>query len=294
MPEPSVAVIVPVYNGAATIAACLDALLALDYPRPALELVVVDNRSTDQTRAIVRDYPVRLVVEDAVQSSYAARNRGVTGTRGALLAFTDADCVPDPGWLRALLAALEPGVGGVAGAILPYSVESAVEQYQARYALRAERAFAHPVLPFAQTANAAYPRTVFERVGGFDAGLVFGGDLDFAWRVQRQTGLRLAYAPEASVRHRHRTTYHGLFKLYAKNALANCLLAGRYPHYESYRQLRTGAYLAREAGRALCAGRLPHAVRQAGELWGWLRWHGRTLARPGTGVDLPALGETTR
>jgi GT2 family glycosyltransferase len=285
---PAVAVVVPVCNGAATIRTCVEALLALDYPAEAREIVVVDNRSTDDTRAIVSGYPVVLLEETAKQSSYAARNRGVAATATPLVAFTDADCVPDPGWLRALVTPFAAAdAGGVAGGIEAYQARTAVERYQARRALRAERAFAHPVLPFAQTANAAYRRTVFERLGGFDASLVFGGDLDFAWRMQREGGSRLVFAPEALVRHRHRTTWRGLFRLYAKNAVANCLLARRYPHYAAYPELRTFAYLARECARSALraaggrptaeggppAEHLAHAVRHAGEMWGWLRWH---------------------
>jgi glycosyltransferase involved in cell wall biosynthesis len=275
MPErcPSVAVVVPVYNGERTIGACVEALLGLDYPAAALELVVVDNRSTDRTRAVLARYPVHVVEETARQSSYAARNRGIAATRAEVVAFTDADCVPATGWVRALVAALAPaGVGGVAGAIEAYRADTAVERYQARRALRAERAFAHPVLPFAQTANAAYPRAVLELVGGFDADLVFGGDLDLSWRMQRTTGLRLAWAPDALVRHQHRPTWRGLFALYEKNAIANCLLAQRYPHYAEYPRIRTLAYLGRECVRHALRGDVA-AVRYAGELSGWLRWH---------------------
>ena len=112
-------------------------------------------------------------------------------------------------------------------------------------ALRAERAFAHPVLPFAQTANAAFHRAPFEALGGFDSRVIYGGDLDFSWRLQRATGLRLVYEPRALVRHRHRTTWRGLFALYEKNAIANCLLARRYPHYAPYPRVRTAAWLVR-------------------------------------------------
>lgn len=288
MPElPSVAVIVPVHNGAATIRTCLEALLAQDWPREALELIVVDNRSTDATQAVVGEYPVRLVEEDRVQSSYAARNRGVAASHGDLLAFTDADCVPDPGWVRALAAAFEDHrVGLAAGPIEAWRADRLVERYQAVRALRAERAVRHPVLPFAQTANAACPRVVFDAVGGFDDACPFGGDLDFCWRVQCRTGLRLAYEAAAIVRHRHRTTWRGLFALYEKNALANCLLAERWPYYADYPSLRTGAFAGREMVRsglrAVVAwqaggddpGRapLPEMVRRAGELSGWLRW----------------------
>lgn len=287
MPElPTVTVVVPVHNGEATIRTCVEALLAQDWPRDARELIVVDNRSTDRTREVVAEFPVRLVEERDRQSSYAARNRGVAAAQGAVLAFTDADCVPDPGWVRALVSALEPATVGIAaGPIEAWRADRLVERYQAVRALRAERAFRHPVLPFAQTANAACPRVVFDAVGGFDALCRFGGDLDFCWRVQRRTGLRLAYEPAAIVRHRHRTTWRGLFGLYEKNAIANCLLAERWPHYAEYPSLRTGAYLARELLRSGLrvlatgpAGRgdpgrapLPEMVRMAGELAGWVR-----------------------
>jgi cellulose synthase/poly-beta-1,6-N-acetylglucosamine synthase-like glycosyltransferase len=298
VPElPTVAVIVPVRNGEATIRTCLDALLAQDWPRQVLELIVVDNRSTDATQAVVAQYPVRLVEERDVQSSYAARNRGVAESHAELLAFTDADCVPDPGWVRALATAFEDhGVGLAAGPIEAWRAERLVERYQAVRALRAERTVRHPVLPFAQTANAACPRVVFDAVGGFDAACTFGGDLDFCWRVQRSTGLRLTYEPAALVRHRHRTTWRGLFALYQKNALANCLLAERWGHYAAYPSLRTAAFLGREmvrsglrvlvsgpAGRGDPGGApLPEMVRWAGELSGWLRW--RCGMRPPSAV----------
>jgi cellulose synthase/poly-beta-1,6-N-acetylglucosamine synthase-like glycosyltransferase len=288
MPEPAtVSVVVPVRNGAVTIRTCLEALLAQDWPREALELIVVDNRSTDATRTVVAQYPVRLLEERRVQSSYAARNRGVAAAHGDLLAFTDADCVPDPGWVRALAAVFEHAdVGLAAGPIEAWRADRLVERYQAVHALRAERALRHPFLPFAQTANAACRRTVFDAVGGFDAACRFGGDLDFCWRVQRCTGMRLAYEHTAIVRHRHRTTWRGLFALYEKNALANCLLAERWPYYADYPSLRTGAFAGREMVRsglrAVVAwqtgggdpGRapLPEMVRRAGELSGWLRW----------------------
>lgn len=299
---PRVSVVVPVRDGAATVRTCLDALVGLDYPASALEIVVVDNRSTDDTRAIVAEYPVRLVEERAVQSSYAARNRGVASSTGEVLAFTDADCVPDPGWVRALVLPLaEPGVGGVAGAIEAFAAESAVERYQARRAIRADHAFAHPMLPFAQTANAAYPRALVERLGGFDASIPFGGDLDFAWRLQRQTGRRLAYAPDALVRHRHRTTWRGVVALYEKNAIANCLLAQRWAYYARYPHLRTFAFCARELARSAwrAVRRAPRSdggradehwvevARWAGEMRGWLRWRTGRVERPRITIGNP-------
>jgi len=241
---PRISVIVPVYNGEATIRTCVEALLGLDYPRDRFEVIIVDNKSIDGTRRLVEGYAVTLLQEAAVQSSYAARNLGIAHAGGDILAFTDADCVPERGWLRAIVAAIEPSdVGGVAGAIEAFRADSAVERYQARRAIRADRAYNHKVLPFAQTANAAYKREVFEKIGLFDPTLIYGGDLDFSWRMQSAAGLRLVYEALAFVWHRHRTTYKGLFGLYEKNAIANCLLAERYHHYETYPRVRTFLYL---------------------------------------------------
>jgi len=300
--QPFISVIVPVYNGEATIQTCVESLLELDYPRERFEVLIVDNRSTDGTRAILRRYPVRVLEETEAQSSYAARNLGIRESRGEVLAFTDADCVVEHGWLRAIARAIAPSdVGGVAGPIESYASDSPIERYQANRALRAERAYHHHVLPFAQTANAAYRRSVFDGVGLFNPAIIFGGDLDLSWRMQRELGLRLVYEPLAFVWHRHRTTVHGLFALYEKNAIANCLLAQRYDHYAEYPRLRTLAYLARECLRSALRGAVPRgararervwasrldAVRYAGEIWGWLRWHVGA-------VTLPAVASAPR
>src|SRR5581483_3094944 len=207
MTPPLASVIVPAYNAAHTIGDCLEALLALDYPSDRLEIIAVDNRSTDGTAGVMRRYPVRVVSEPHQQSSYAARNTGLVAARGSVMLFTDADCLPDPGWARALVAALDDDdAGGAAGRIEAAPGTTLVERFQVdEHVLDAASAFTRPALPFAQTANAAYRRAVFERVGLFDPNLVSGGDLDLSWRMQR-AGWGLAYAPGAIVRHRHRTT----------------------------------------------------------------------------------------
>jgi len=298
-PLPKISIIVPVYNGEATIRTCVEALLGLDYPRDRFEVIIVDNKSLDGTRRIVEGYAVTLLQEAAVQSSYAARNLGIAHASGDVLAFTDADCVPERGWLRAIVAAIEPSdVGGVAGAIEAFRADSAVEKYQARRAIRADRAYKHKVLPFAQTANAAYKREVFEKIGLFDPTLIYGGDLDFSWRMQSAGGLRLVYEALAFVWHRHRTTYKGLFGLYEKNAIANCLLAERYDHYETYPRVRTFLYLSRELLRSGLRSALLRrdetggsldAVRYAGEAWGWLRWQVGAVTLPARNGPVPRL-----
>ncbi len=313
MTLPLASVIVPAYNAAHTIGDCLEALLALDYPSDRLEIIAVDNRSTDGTAGVMRRYPVRVVSEPHQQSSYAARNTGLVAARGSVMLFTDADCLPDPGWARALVAALDDDdAGGAAGRIEAAPGTTLVERFQVdEHVLDAASAFTRPALPFAQTANAAYRRAVFERVGLFDPNLVSGGDLDLSWRMQR-AGWGLAYAPGAIVRHRHRTTFRGLVKLYAKNGHGAALLGERYASYAVHQSVRVPICrvkeMAGDVGR--CIARLPRAAHRRdpyvalhplfklglhlGDLLGWTRWRfGRRLGSDALGY-LPARPDEVR
>lgn len=212
---PRVSVIVPVYNGAETIGACLEALVAQDYPKDQLEILVVDNKSTDETARVVARYPVRCVREDQAQSSYAARNRGVGEASGELLAFTDADCVPARDWLRRGVAAFaDARIGGVAGEIQPLPPQTIAQRYAVeKRALSQEGALRqNSYRPAVYTANAFYRKRALEQAGLFDPSVKSGGDADLAWRVQERLGLTLAYCPEAVVYHEHRRRVRDLLK----------------------------------------------------------------------------------
>jgi glycosyltransferase involved in cell wall biosynthesis len=103
---PAVSVIVPARNAAATIAATLSALASQDLSEP-YEVVVVDDGSDDDTAAMAEGSPGPLRVLRAEGAGPGpARNAGVNASRGAVLAFTDADCAPSPDWLRSGLAAM--------------------------------------------------------------------------------------------------------------------------------------------------------------------------------------------
>ncbi len=224
---PFVSVVVPVYNGAETIGACVHALLTQDYPADRREILVVDNNSTDDTARVVRALPVRYVAERGAQSSYAARNAGVAAARGEILAFTDADCVPAPDWLRRGVAAFaDAGVGGVAGVIRPQPPTTLAQRYAVEaHALSQETALqGNSYRPAAYTANAFYRRAAWEAAGGFDPHVRSGGDADLAWRVQERAGLRIAYAGDAVVAHRHRESVRGLLRqrrLYGYGSVVN-------------------------------------------------------------------------
>lgn len=204
---PYVSVIVPVYNGQDEIGACVEALLAQTLDKSELEVIVVDNGSTDGTCDVVTRYPVRLVHENAAVGSYAARNRGIQAARGRILGFTDADCVPDPDWVRAACEAFDdPAVCAVGAQVVPAAPASEVEAYLARRgSLSPRHSQRHRFRPYFPTAGVFYRREVFERVGSFNADLISGGDADLCWRAIGAGCGDVRYASNAVVEHRHRS-----------------------------------------------------------------------------------------
>ena len=211
---PLVTVIVPARNAADTLGDCLAALLAVDYPAERCEIVVVDNGSSDGTAALARSRAVRCIHEPRRGSAHA-RNAGVAAARGELLVFTDADCLPSTGWLRAIAERFrDPEVGAVAGEILPYPPRTATERHAARIRhLSPRRYLSRPILPFAVTANLAFRREVLQRVGPFDHRSPHGGEsTDICTRFFRATELQLVPEPRAVVLHRHRSTLRGFLR----------------------------------------------------------------------------------
>jgi cellulose synthase/poly-beta-1,6-N-acetylglucosamine synthase-like glycosyltransferase len=209
---PHVSVIVPVRDGESTIAACLDTILATDYPTDRREILVIDNGSSDGTAALIRARPVRYLREERRGVSNA-RNRGIAESRGEIVAFVDADCLVEPQWLTELVRPFDdPGVGSVAGDLQHAPPTTAAERQAARM-LGNWQQFAftsNPAYPI--TANAAYRRDVLDRIGGFDPHMSRAQDVELGLRFQERSGLRLAYAERATARHRNRQTQRGFFR----------------------------------------------------------------------------------
>lgn len=100
--RPPVSVIIISYNMRDFIGKCLDSLMRQTFPKDKFEILVVDNGSTDGTRELVEEYPVRVVVEK--KKGYGrARNKGVMEAKGEIVVFIDADCVAPKHWLQTML-----------------------------------------------------------------------------------------------------------------------------------------------------------------------------------------------
>jgi glycosyltransferase involved in cell wall biosynthesis len=207
-------VVIPTYNRAATLRQTLTALMAQDYPD--YEIIVVDDGSTDDTRAMIaREFPQVRYIYQQNRGPAAARNRGIAHARGEIIAFTDDDCVPPRDWLARLADgyARYPDVVGVGGyleapdEVLQRAPLARYERFIARRVFRvSEREYVGGFeCPAGGTNNIAYRRAILERVGGFDESFPYaaGEDADLKWRIC-QLGARLLYVP---VKMTHLQTY---------------------------------------------------------------------------------------
>ncbi len=202
---PFVSIIVPARERAEVLARCLDPLSRQSWPADRLEIIVVDNGAPEDLSTAISATPRGRLVAEPRPGSYAARNRGVREARGDVFAFTDADCIPAPGWVEhgvaALLAPAAPGF--VAGRVDTFAHDpahpTAAELYDLTV-LRFRQDWNVAERQFAATANMFTTRAAFERVGPFDADLRSGGDMEWGRRATA-LGLAGAYAEGALVRH---------------------------------------------------------------------------------------------
>ncbi|MGD0015599.1 MAG: glycosyltransferase [Bryobacteraceae bacterium] len=209
---PYVSVVVPVRNSERTVEGTVQSLLALEYPQDRLELILVDNASTDGTAGILASHSDRLrCVCEPKRGASAARNRGLFEARHPVVAFTDADCVVARDWLHQLVVPLEDATVGVSGGrILAAHPCNPVQEY-GEWLHDQERAIQGFKPPYVISMNWASRRSVLLEAGGFDEGLFRGEDVDLAYRVL-QAGYRLAYCAGAVIRHHNRPDLKGLFR----------------------------------------------------------------------------------
>jgi len=202
---PLLSVIIPVYNGERYLAEALESVLAQG--DPALEVLVVDDGSTDGTEAVARSFgaPVRHIAQ-AQAGAGAARNRGATLAQGALLAFLDADDRWRPGKLarqRATFAA-DPDLQIVFGHVRPFICPTLPEEKKARLHGPPEP------LPGFHPGTMMIRREAFFHAGPFDTQWQAGEFIDwYARAVER--GLKMHMLPEVVMERRLHDTNQGVY-----------------------------------------------------------------------------------
>lgn len=207
---PQVTVIAPVFNHWTLVPDLLAALHAQSLPSETFELLLVDNGSA-HVPDLALPHWARLL-HCASPGSYSARNLALGEARGDILAFTDADCRPEPDWLAQGLACMAGSKDRclVAGDIrleprdpvrpTPYEIyDMALGMPQRRYVDRG----------YAITANLFVPRVIVDAVGPFDAKRFSGGDAEFCRRA-RAAGFGLVFCAASRIRHPARSEWREL------------------------------------------------------------------------------------
>ncbi|OGO76275.1 MAG: hypothetical protein A3K41_06915 [Chloroflexi bacterium RIFOXYD12_FULL_57_15] len=201
-----ISVIIPAYNAAQTLPACLAALQG--QTRPPGEIIVVDDGSQDQTAQVARAYGVQLL-EQPHQGPAAARNLGIRQARGDIILLTDADCEPEPTWVAEMTRPFaDPRVVGVKGSYRTYQQERVARLAQVEFEERYDLLERLSTIDFIDTSAAAFRLAALREMGGFDPAFpqAVSEDVEFSYRLAR-AGYRLVFNRQAVVYHRHPSTW---------------------------------------------------------------------------------------
>ena len=277
---PRVSVIVCTYNGERTLEETCTAIRRLDYPN--FEAVLVDDGSTDRSRAIAEAHGFR-VISTENRGLSAARNTGLEAARGDIVAYVDDDAAPDPHWLSYLVDVFEttsfvavggpnlavPGDGTVADAV-------AAAPGNPAHVLISDREAEH-----VPGCSAAFRTEALRRIGGFDTRFrVAGDDVDICWRLQDAGGV-IGYSAAAMVWHHRRGTVGGYLRQQRGYGAAEAVLERKWPERYS-----AGGHVTWR-GRLYGSGASHHAS-------GPLRWrvyHGVWGTAPFQSLYQPARGD---
>jgi GT2 family glycosyltransferase len=207
--RPLISVVVPHYNDLQGLALCLDCLDQQTLPRDRFEVVVADNGSPqgrNAVEAVLRGRAKLVVVEE--RGAGPARNGAVAASGGLILAFTDSDCAPEPGWLAGGLDGLKryDFVGGrVRVSVADPDRMTGAEAFERVFAFNFEHYINRK--HFCGSGNLFCSRALFDEVGPFRVGV--SEDVDWSRRA-RAAGFRLGYEPTAVIWHPARRDWHEL------------------------------------------------------------------------------------
>lgn len=198
-------IVITVRNEEKNLRDLLDSLAPQHHVR---EVIVVDAMSSDGTAAIARSYGDRLPGLQVIRRPCRrgeGRNIGAAAATGELLAFTDGDCVANPFWTERLVAAWgNDGNRVVAGRTIRTGYWAFTKLHRVELPHRGQ----DTTWP---SCNLAYPRTLFERLGGFDPAFVTAEDIDLNFRAAA-VGSRILHAPDAIVYARARDSIGGFLQ----------------------------------------------------------------------------------
>ncbi len=266
---PRVSVVICTFNGERTLGETCAAVARLEYPD--LEVIVVDDGSTDASAAIAAEHGFT-VISTENQGLSAARNTGARAATGEIVAYLDDDAAPDPHWLHyAVDAFAREGVVAVGGPNVAVPGDGLVADAVAMapgnpsHVLLSDRVAEH--IP---GCNSLFRRDALRAIGGFDPRFrTAGDDVDVCWRLQ-DAGGTIAFAPGAVVLHHRRGSLPGYLRQQRGYGQAEASLERKWP----------ARYSA--TGHITWGGRIyaPASAAGAGPRRRWRVYHGLWNSAP--------------
>ena len=209
----SVSVLIPARNEAGRIAECLDRLIRQNFPMDKLEIIVINDRSEDETESVVLDYcsrysNIRLINIEANHKKGSSKKyaitMGIQKSNNDIIFTTDADCISSPNWINEMISHYDDDVGIVAGPVMIhpgtetniYLKIQSLEFTSLVIAGMGSAGFGRPII--ANGANLSYRRSVFFDVNGFEGieTLPSGDDDLFIQKVNAENMHKIVYTTE--------------------------------------------------------------------------------------------------
>ena len=209
--HPLVSIVIPVKDRADDLRHCITSLRQLAYPQDRLEVIVVDDGSTDSSPEVAQELGAVLLESGAVGGGPAlARNKGAAVANGDILAFIDSDCTAEENWLNELLPAFaDEKLAAVGGWVDGMYHGSALDRYEAvmsslNLGRREMSGGAGGDTFYLPSCNLLMRKSAFAAAGGFRPEMHVGEDVDLTWRL-RDAGWTIQYLPCGTVFHAHRS-----------------------------------------------------------------------------------------
>ena len=193
----NVSVVVPAYNAEDTIGPLLDSLLNLDYPE--YEVIIVNDGSTDRTKEIVEQFPVRLINQPNRGAS-AARDAGLRVASGDVVAYVDSDVTVTPDWLKQIMRPFSDATVAATTGQTVFLRSQKCASWLRSMDIERRNTRRKTYTRLANGPNAAFRRDILLEVGGFDPRWYHAEDTEVSYRIW-ELGHRIQYVPEAVVHH---------------------------------------------------------------------------------------------
>jgi glycosyltransferase involved in cell wall biosynthesis len=211
--SPLISVVIPCRDHSNELRNCFQGLQKQTTNWP-YEIIVVDSAADARVAATASLFPfVRLISSDLGLLPGAARNLGAQFARGEYIAFTDADCVPEPGWLDAALGALKKGatiVGGPVLDVMPTCLIATTDNLLQFIDFPPHRR--DGPASYLPGCNIALSKTAFEELGGFPPNLPVGEDVIFITAAIARWPNSAQFVRSMQVRHEGRSSLHSFWR----------------------------------------------------------------------------------